>query len=85
MRVVSFAEASSGLNHVLDQVVDDADYTVIVRGDAPEAVLMSLETFNSLMETLYLLKSPANAAHLERSITQYHQGQVGQQGLVDDD
>lgn len=47
MRVVSFAEASSGLNHVLDQVVDDADYTVIVRGDAPEAVLMSLETFNS--------------------------------------
>lgn len=68
---------------MIDQVIDDADYTVIVRRDAPDAVLMSLDTFNGLMETVHLLKSPANAAHLARSIEQYRQGQVMQCGLVD--
>ncbi|MDF1480981.1 type II toxin-antitoxin system Phd/YefM family antitoxin [Extensimonas sp. H3M7-6] len=85
MRVVNFSEARNGLKNVIDQAIDDADYTVIVRRDAPDAVLMSLDTFNSLMETVHLLKSPANAAHLARSIAQYHQGQVTQQGLVDAD
>ncbi|WP_414549406.1 type II toxin-antitoxin system Phd/YefM family antitoxin [Anabaena sp. CCY 0017] len=41
---------------------------IITRRDADDAVVMSLEFFNSLMETVHLLKSPANAAHLERSI-----------------
>ncbi|WP_444543094.1 type II toxin-antitoxin system Phd/YefM family antitoxin [Methylogaea oryzae] len=44
---------------------------MIARRDAPDAVMMSLDTFNSLMETVHLLKSPANAAHLARSIEQY--------------
>jgi len=35
------------------------------------------------METVHLLKTPANAAHLARSIEQYRQGQLIQQGLVD--
>jgi antitoxin YefM len=37
---------------------------------------MSLEYDNSLMETVHLLKSPANAAHLARSIAQDRQGQT---------
>ena len=85
MRVVNFFEARNSLKYVIDQVIDDADYTVITRRDAPDAVVMSLETFNSLMETVHLLKSPANAAHLARSIGQYRQGQVKQQDLVDAD
>ena len=83
MRVVNFSEARSGLKSVIDQVIADADYTVISRRDAPDAVLMSLDTFNSLLETVHLLKSPANAAHLARSIEQYRSGQLRQQGLVD--
>lgn len=85
MRVVNFSEARNSLKNVIDQVIDDADYTVIARRDAPDAVLMSLDTFNSLMETVHLLKSSANAAHLARSIEQYRQGQVVRQGLVDAD
>ena len=65
--------------------IDDADFTVIARRDAPDAVVMPLDTFNSLMETGHLLKSTANAAHLARSIEQYRQGQVKQQDLVDAD
>ena len=49
MRVVNFSEARNSLKTVIDQVIDDADYTVIARRDAPDAVVMSLETFNSLM------------------------------------
>ena len=84
MRVVSFSEARNSLKSVLDHVVEDADYTIITRRDAEDAVVMSLEYFNSLLETVYLLKSPANAAHLERSIAQFKQGQVVDQDLVND-
>ena len=77
--------ARRGFKNLIDQVIDDADYTVIARRDAPDAVLMSLDTFNGLMETVHLLKSPANAAHLARSIEQYRMGRVRQQGLVDAD
>ncbi|MHA0111900.1 type II toxin-antitoxin system Phd/YefM family antitoxin, partial [Klebsiella pneumoniae] len=58
------------LKNVIDRVVDDADVTLITRRDAPNAVLMSQDYFDSLMETVHLLRSPANVAHLERSIAQ---------------
>jgi antitoxin YefM len=83
MRVVNFTDVRNSLKTVIDQVVEDADFTVISRRDAPDAVIMSLDTFNSMMETLYLLKSPANAAHLNRSIAQYRKGQTKAKGLVD--
>ena len=83
MRVVNFSEARSGLKSVIYQVVADADYTVISRRDAPDAVLMSLDTFNSLLETVHMLKSPKNSAHLTRSIEQYRMGQVQPRDLVD--
>ena len=83
MRVVNFSDARNSLKSIIDQVSDDADYTVITRRDAPDAVVMSLDTFNSLMETVHLLKSPANAAHLARSIEQYHKGKVKPEELLD--
>ena len=84
MKVVSFSEARSSLKTVLDRVVDDPDYTIVTRRDAEDAVVMSLEAFNSLMETVHLLKSPANAAKLERSIAQFRQGKVAARDLLDE-
>ncbi len=83
MRVVNFSEARNSFKHVIDQVIDDADFTVIARRDAPDAVVMSLETFNGLMETVHLLRSPENAAHLVRSLEQFRQGTVVQRDLAD--
>ncbi|MEQ1888899.1 MAG: type II toxin-antitoxin system prevent-host-death family antitoxin [Alphaproteobacteria bacterium] len=83
MRVVNFSEARSGLKKLIDQVVNDADFTIIARRDAPDAVVMSLDTFNGLMETAYLLKTPANAAHLARSIRQFRQGKQVERNLDD--
>lgn len=76
MRIVNFSEARNSLKGVLDRTVADADFTIITRRDAPDAVVMSLDTFNSLMETVHLLKSPANAAHLAESIEQYRKGKT---------
>ncbi|MEM9008655.1 MAG: type II toxin-antitoxin system prevent-host-death family antitoxin [Cyanobacteria bacterium P01_F01_bin.86] len=84
MKIVTFSEARSKLKSILDQVSNDMDYIVITRRDADDAVVMSLEYFNSLLETVHLLKSPANAAHLERSIAQYKQGQATEKELIDE-
>jgi prevent-host-death family protein len=50
MKIVSFTEARNGLKAVLDGVVNDADTTVITRRDSEDAVVMSLDYYNSLME-----------------------------------
>lgn len=84
MKVVSFTEARNGLKAVLDAVVNDADATVITRRDSEDAVVMSLDYYNSLMETVHLLRSPANAAHLQRSIAQFKAGKVTNKELVDE-
>lgn len=84
MKIVSFTEARNGLKGVLDGVVNDADTTVITRRDSEDAVVMSLEYYNSLMETVYLLRSPENAKHLSRSISQYRAGKTTQRDLADD-
>ncbi|MDY7022495.1 MAG: type II toxin-antitoxin system prevent-host-death family antitoxin [Cyanobacteriota bacterium] len=84
MRIVTLSEAKNKLKAILDQVINDADYTIITQPDSDDAVVMSLEYFNSLMETVHLLKSPANATHLERSISQYKQGQVTERDLLDE-
>ena len=83
MRVINFSDARGRFKSVIDQVIEDADYTVIARRDAPDAVVMSLDSFNGLMETVHLLKSPANAAHLAQSIEQYRKGQLQKGELVD--
>ena len=82
MRVVNFSEARNNLKTVLDQVIDDADYTVITRRDAEDAVLMSLDTFNSFLETFHLLKSPVNVQHLAKSIAQYRNGKTQERELI---
>ncbi len=83
MRVVSFSEARKHLKSVLDTVNDDVNATIVTRRDADDAVIMSLDYYNSLMETVYLLKSPANAAHLAESIAQYKAGKTVTRELID--
>ena len=85
MRVISFSEARKHLKSVLDTVNDDANATIVTRRNADDAVVMSLDYYNSLMETVYLLKSPANAAHLAESIAQYQAGKTVIRHLINDE
>lgn len=84
MRIVSFTEARNGLKSVLDNVVNDIDYTIITRRDAEDAVVMSMDHYNSLMERVHLLKSPANAAHLSKSIEQFQLANVVEREIPND-
>lgn len=85
MKIVSFTEARNSLKAVLDGVVNDADTTVITRRNSEDAVVMSLDYYNSLMETVHLLRSPANAQHLKESIAQYRAGKVVERDLIVDE
>lgn len=68
MQVVSFSEARESFKAVLDRVAADADVTLITRRHAQGAVVMSLDTYNSLMETVHLPHYPANAVHLHHNL-----------------
>lgn len=86
MKVVSYSHARNSLKSILDGVVQDADVTVISRRDAEgDAVVMSLDSYNSIMETLYLTSNPANAATLARAIAQDRAGQAQPQQLLPSD
>lgn len=86
MKVVTYSYARNSLKAVLDGVVQDADVTIISRRDAEgDAVVMSLDSFNSIMETLHLTSHPANAAALARAIAQDKAGQSRGQSLISED
>ncbi|MGP5553488.1 type II toxin-antitoxin system Phd/YefM family antitoxin [Psychrobacter celer] len=71
MKVISFTDANKDFKAVLDTVNNGTDAVVINRQNDNDAVVMSSAHYNGLMETLYLLKSSANAAYLAKSIKQY--------------
>jgi antitoxin YefM len=71
MRTTSFSELRKNLASSLDRVHADHQPLIITRDSGkPSAVLMSLEEFESYEATLYLLRSPANAARLAKGIAQ---------------
>jgi len=76
IKTISFTEARENLNNVLDQVVNGAEPIVINGSGGGDVVVMSHHAYNSLMETVHLLRSANNSAHLVRSIAQYSECQV---------
>lgn len=76
MQVISFSAARSQLKGVIDRVVSDRDAILIQRRDGKNTVILSEATYNAMVETLYLLQSPANAARLAQAVLQDQQGQA---------
>jgi antitoxin YefM len=71
MKTIIFSKANRDFEAVLDTVNNNADMVLVNRQNGNDAVIMSLAHYNGLVETLYLLKSSANAKHLATSIKQY--------------
>ncbi|MEY5100902.1 MAG: hypothetical protein RJA36_3621 [Pseudomonadota bacterium] len=84
MHIITYSEARNSLKSVLDQVANDADITIISRRDGADAVVMSLDHYQSLMETLHLLSTPANAAALARAVQQDREGLAKRRELLGD-
>jgi len=55
MKVINFTDLRVNLKHWLDSVVDDVEEIIIKRKDRKDLVIISLEEYNSLVETNYLL------------------------------
>jgi len=70
MNAITANEAQQDLDRLIEQVISDAEPTIICNDKGGKVVLLSLEEFNSWQETLYLLSNPANAEHLRKSINE---------------
>ena len=79
---VNYSEARKNLASLMESVYDDSDVVVITRRKAPPVVMMSLDEYNSIQETGYLLRSPANAERLLESIADMRKGNVAPHSLV---
>jgi antitoxin YefM len=64
MKTLSYTESRAHYAEVLDSVVNDREEVVITRAGHDPVVIVSLEDFESLRETAYLMRSPANARRL---------------------
>lgn len=74
MHAVTYTEARANLTAMLDKVNDDHAPVLITRQRGKPAVLISLDDFNALDETAYLLRSPENAKRLLASIAELNAG-----------
>ena len=80
MKTMTYSESRARYAEVLDQVVNDREEIIITRQGHESAVIMALDEYESLMETVYLMQSPANASHLRESIARHRAGE----GVVHD-
>jgi antitoxin YefM len=74
MDTVFFSKARAEFAGLLDKVNDDAAPIEIVRRDKPSAILMSKDEYEGMVETLYLLSTPANAARLREGMADVEAG-----------
>ena len=74
MNAISYVDAQSNLAKMIDQVCDRHDPVIITRHQQPSAVLLSLENYESLTETAFLLKSRNNAKRIFEAIAELESG-----------
>ncbi len=76
MIAANFSEFRAELKRFLDSVEDDNETLIIKRKTGKGTVMISLEEYNSIMETLHLLSSKKNADRLYESIQQMKAGKT---------
>lgn len=84
MNAVTMKEAKLHLEELVEQVIADAEPTIVITEGGERAVLLPLDEYNSWKETLYLLSNPANADHLRRSLAQAEAGDVQERNLIEE-
>jgi antitoxin YefM len=68
MDAITINQAKQNIDGLIEQVIADAEPTIICNDNGQKAVLLSLDEYNSWQETMYLLSNPSNVEHLRRSI-----------------
>jgi antitoxin YefM len=82
MAHVSYSELRNNLASYMDEVCDNRAPLFVTRQNARSVVLMSEDDYEALIETVHLLKSPANAARLLRSIKDADEGKLTEREII---
>ena len=85
MKTMSYTESRARYAEVLDGVVNDREEVVITRAGHDPVVIVSLEDYESLKETAYLMRSPANARRLLDAMERLEAGRGEVRDPVDAD
>ncbi|MBI4706707.1 MAG: type II toxin-antitoxin system prevent-host-death family antitoxin [Thermodesulfovibrionia bacterium] len=83
MRAITYTSARSDLAKTMKKVCDDHNPIVITRKNTEAVVMISLEDYEALNETAYLLQSPKNAKRLIESIKELEKGKGKERDLLD--
>jgi antitoxin YefM len=83
MDVITSTALRENLSKVLDEVCDSAAPLIVTRQNARPVVLISLEEFRSIEETMHLLSSPVNAERLLKSIEQLNAGKGVEHDIIE--
>ena len=84
MLAANFTEFRTELKKYLDNVENNNETLIIKRNSGKGTVIISLDEYNSIMETVHLLSSKANADRLYESIQQMKDGKVITKDLIED-
>lgn len=83
MQVVNFTEARNNLKSLFDSVYQDSEEVIVNRKNGENVVIISLDSYNAMKETNYLLSSPKNRERLLNSLANARAGKVTQRELVE--
>jgi antitoxin YefM len=84
MIAANFTEFRTGLKNFLDNVEENNETLIIKRKTGKGTVVISLDEYNSIMETLHLLSSKSNADRLYASIKQMEEGKTVNKVLIEE-
>jgi len=84
MIAANYTEFRISLKKYLDNVEENNETLIIKRGTGKGTVMISLDEYNSIMETVHLLSSKANADRLYESIKQMKGGKVVHNDLLEE-
>ncbi len=79
--ITSPTEARAGFFQLLDRVAENHQICIINRRDGENVAMIAESDLNSLMETVYLFRSPANARRLLDSLDEYRSGKIRSQSI----
>lgn len=85
MKTMSYTESRARYAEVLDGVVNDREEVIITRAGHESVVMVSLDDYESLRETAYLMRSPANARRLLDAMERLESGRGDVHGLIETD
>ncbi|MDO8733374.1 MAG: type II toxin-antitoxin system prevent-host-death family antitoxin [Actinomycetota bacterium] len=74
MKTMTYTQTRANLAQTLDSVTNDREEVIVTRAGHDPVVIVSLEDYESLKETAYLLQNPANAARLIAAIERLESG-----------